>query len=156
MFIKLENGKAVNNAVTEENFRQCFSKYDGRTISVDDALSEGYGYFFYEVKRSPFFYEVVEEGPIIEKDHGEYWQTWSTREMTAEEKAIKDSDTEGNARIDRDYRLKRTVDLLNPIYWDSITEEKKQEWKDFRQALLDVPNQEGFPKYVKWPVLPVT
>ena len=115
MFIKLENGKAVNNAVTEENFRQCFSKYDGRTISVDDALSEGYGYFFYEVKRSPFFYEVVEEGPIIEKDHGEYWQTWSTREMTAEEKAIKDSDTEGNARIDRDYRLKRTVDLLNPI-----------------------------------------
>ena len=154
LFIKIENGSAVNNPVTEENFRQVFPKFSSGTISVEDALSVGYGLFFYEVKKSPFFYEVVEEGQIVEKDHGRYWQTWIYREMTDEEKAKKDADVEANVRIDRDYRLKRTVDLLNPIVWDLMTEEKKQEWKDFRQALLNVSDQEGFPQYVDWPVLP--
>jgi len=154
LFIKIENGSAINNPVTEENFRQVFPKFSSGTISVEDALSVGYGLFFYEVKKSPFFYEVVEEGQIVEKDHGRYWQTWIYREMTDEEKAKKDADVEANVRIDRDYRLKRTVDLLNPIVWDLMTEEKKQEWKDFRQALLDVSDQEGFPQYVDWPVLP--
>lgn len=30
-----------------------------------------------------------------------------------------------------------------------------QAWKDFRQALRDIPEQEGFPFNVTWPTLPV-
>lgn len=153
-FIQLVDGIPTGNAVTEENFRQCFTEFENKSITPDDALKKGFGIFYSEVKRSPFYYEVVEEGEIIEKNPNEWWQTWSYRDMTVEERAKKDADIEHNVRIDRDYRLKRTVDLLNPIYWDQISEEKKQEWIAFRKALLDVPQQAGFPRYVEWPDLP--
>lgn len=41
----------------------------------------------------------------------------------------------------RDSLLTNNVDpiVTNPLRWNDLTEEKQQEWKDYRQALLDLP-----------------
>ena len=61
-------------------------------------------------------------------------------------------------RHERYLRL-RQCDKMSPMRWNSMTEEQKQEWANYRQALLDIPQQEGFPwdgdpNKVPWPVKP--
>lgn len=59
-------------------------------------------------------------------------------------------------RMERDRRLAQEVDPIagNALRWAALTEEQRQAWADYRQALLDVPQQEGFPHNVVWPVKP--
>lgn len=61
-------------------------------------------------------------------------------------------------RLVRDTKL-RKCDKMSPMRWYGMTEEKKQEWANYRQALLDIPQQEGFPwegdmDKAPWPVEP--
>ena len=58
------------------------------------------------------------------------------------------------ARAHRDYLLKETVDSVNPMRWEALTELQKDAWRAYRQALLDVPQQEGFPNNITWPEAP--
>lgn len=58
------------------------------------------------------------------------------------------------ARHRRNKYLGMYVDSVNIIRWESLTEQKKQELKDYRQALLDIPQQSGFPTNINWPTPP--
>ena len=55
-------------------------------------------------------------------------------------------------RSSRDLLLS-VVDVVvsNPLRWASLTSDKQNEWTVYRQALLDVPQQSGFPSTVTWP-----
>tara|TARA_B100000287_G_C20531932_1_gene741240 strand:+ start:488 stop:787 length:300 start_codon:yes stop_codon:yes gene_type:complete len=44
--------------------------------------------------------------------------------------------------------------VTNPLRWDALSTDKQNEWKTYRQALLDVPAQSGFPNSVTWPTKP--
>ena len=57
-------------------------------------------------------------------------------------------------RTKRDQDLISIVDAVPVIRWYSLSVEKQQEWKDYRQYLLDVPQQDGFPQNVMWPERP--
>jgi len=57
------------------------------------------------------------------------------------------------AKKQRDGRLK-AVDKINPIWWASMPDEIQQKWIEYRQALLDVPQQPGFPVNIDWPTEP--
>lgn len=59
-------------------------------------------------------------------------------------------------RAQRDRILVTAVDPLvsNPLRWADLTAEKQQAWADYRLALLDIPQQAGFPANVIWPVKP--
>lgn len=59
-------------------------------------------------------------------------------------------------RSQRDYKLKTEVDLTvsNPLRWAEMTSEKQTEWAAYRTALLNLPEQEGFPLNVTWPTKP--
>jgi hypothetical protein len=57
-------------------------------------------------------------------------------------------------RSKRDGQLRRNIDIINGPRWSAMTPEKQSEWMSYRQALLDVPQQEGFPDNVIWPVKP--
>src|SRR5699024_8461040 len=62
---------------------------------------------------------------------------------------------EEQARWKRDgllYELDAIVS--NPLRWNEFTEAEQQELALYRQALLDVPQQPGFPEDVEWPELP--
>lgn len=60
------------------------------------------------------------------------------------------------ARADRDSRLTKEVDPIvsNPLRWASLSSETQAAWSAYRQALLDVPQQSGFPTSVTWPTKP--
>jgi hypothetical protein len=59
---------------------------------------------------------------------------------------------QAKARARRDKFLVKVVDVINPVRWEGIA--NKQDWIDYRQALLDVPQQAGFPDDVVWPIQP--
>jgi|SRR5690625_4370822 len=63
-----------------------------------------------------------------------------------------------NEVMQRKNNLLSEVDAIatNPLRWGALTEEEKQALADYRQALLDVPQQEGFPDDIDWPQKPET
>lgn len=59
------------------------------------------------------------------------------------------------ARHDRNVLLVELDNIVNnPLRWASYTEEYKAQLATYRQELLDVPDQEGFPYNVVWPQKP--
>ena len=57
-------------------------------------------------------------------------------------------------RTKRDEKLRLEVDSINAIRWESFSDSDKTLWRNYRQALLDVPQQTGFPKSINWPTKP--
>ena len=59
-------------------------------------------------------------------------------------------------RRDRDALLHNSVDKvgLNKMWVESLPKEKWLELKEYRQKLLDVPQQKDFPRKVTWPTYP--
>jgi len=53
--------------------------------------------------------------------------------------------------------LLRQLDAIatNPLRWAEYTAEQQAALATYRQALLDVPQQAGFPSEIDWPVMPV-
>jgi hypothetical protein len=64
--------------------------------------------------------------------------------------------TEDQVRAQRNSLLATTVDPLagNVLRWADLPVEQQQAWSDYRRALLGVPQQDGFPQNVIWPVAP--
>ena len=60
------------------------------------------------------------------------------------------------ARSQREEILVNEVDpvVSNALRWNDMTDAKRTEWTNYRQALLDVPEQEGFPNTITWPTKP--
>ena len=58
------------------------------------------------------------------------------------------------ARNARDRLLKKHVDKINAVRWNSYTLEQQQAWQAYRNDLLNIPQQAGFPQNVIWPQLP--
>lgn len=58
-------------------------------------------------------------------------------------------------RAERD-NLLLTVDAIagNALRWASLDASKQAEWAAYRQALLDIPQQAGFPDNITWPQEP--
>lgn len=58
-------------------------------------------------------------------------------------------------RVERNGLLTE-VDAIagNALRWATLSAEQQDAWAVYRQALLDVPQQAGFPNDVVWPVKP--
>jgi len=117
----------------------------------------------------PDFVEIPEHVPSnadIRFFH-EDWTPKSEQELLAEgliepepepepEPEEPEPTAEEQARWKRDgllYELDAIVS--NPLRWNAFTEAEQQKLADYRQALLDVPQQEGFPDVIDWPVNPL-
>ena len=61
-----------------------------------------------------------------------------------------------DVRNERDNILTTVVDPLvsNNLRWAELTSDKQAEWATYRTALLNVPQQDGFPHTVAWPTQP--
>jgi hypothetical protein len=64
--------------------------------------------------------------------------------------------TAEEARAIRDDILKEEVDPIvsNPLRWNSLSDTQQSELVAYREELLNVPQQEGFPTIIEWPVKP--
>lgn len=92
--------------------------------------------------------EVPLKPSALHRFDGTQWVAPTAEELTAE--------MARQVRANRDYILATVVDPLvsNPLRWGDLTPEQQQAWADYRRALLDVPQQAGFPANVIWPTAP--
>ena len=58
-----------------------------------------------------------------------------------------------NLRIERN-KLLKSSDKYTILDWPHATEEVKQAWLDYRQALRDLPSNTSDPENPVWPVAP--
>lgn len=65
-------------------------------------------------------------------------------------------DVPATERLARNYRnvLLGLVDKINPVWWASLSTTQQTAVSEFRSALLDVPQQSGFPSDITWPTKP--
>ena len=69
------------------------------------------------------------------------------------EEAIEEEPSEDEVVRDKRNRLLKDTDWIILRYLDQ-GDEVPLEWKEYRQALRDVPEQGGFPGSVDWPIIP--
>ena len=81
-------------------------------------------------------------------------QSWSVTEKTDAEKAAYVELVSNEIREQRNQLLVENVDKFNAVRWAVLTPEQQQQWIDYRQALLDIPEQSGFPFNIIWPNTP--
>ncbi len=73
-----------------------------------------------------------------------------------ESKAIWASKSGERVRAERDMKLATEVDPIagNALRWAALDVATQATWAAYRQALLDIPAQAGFPHNVTWPEVP--
>lgn len=97
-------------------------------------------------------------GIKLAPDHtGHIGWTWDTNENKWIEPPAAPVDINFLAtriRRRRDKLLQRYVDCYNPLRWAALSPEQQTQIADYRQALLDLPEQPGFPQNIQWPLPP--
>jgi hypothetical protein len=62
------------------------------------------------------------------------------------------------ARAERQLAFEHFVDpfVTNSLRWNSMTDAQRQTITDYRQQLLDISEQSGWPHTIEWPTPPDT
>lgn len=70
--------------------------------------------------------------------------------------AVKAQEAEAAARKQRDALLSRFDSEMyrNPLYWEALSLEQQSSRINYRQLLLDITLQPGFPDVIDWPIKP--
>jgi hypothetical protein len=122
------------------------------------------------------FFDNVKSNPAIDGMTGQSVPSWDYEKYTLAEtyrsglaaeiesnystwlQKAKDAELAAEAEKVRNYRdnLLNTCDTVycNAEKWAAMTADQQKVWTAYKQALRDVPAQEGFPYTVNWPVMP--
>ena len=84
----------------------------------------------------------------VEEINGQWYTKYSVSDIDDEAKAAKDAEQAKSVRTTRDTKLSQT----DWRFRSDLT--PTQAWKDYCQALRDVPSQAGFPWTITWPDAP--
>lgn len=117
-------------------------------VFTDEALKEIIEKFFYIVKKHWEFQDSVDSSSLT-------LASGSTNTASFDEEAYLASiEAPRNDRI-LFSRLERNALLMETDHMMfSDTPDPSQAWLDYRQALRDVPQQDGFPDNIVWPIKP--
>lgn len=153
MFIKLENDIPVGYAVTEENLQQLFPDHIFPKIyTPKDIRPLGFGiYEWTQIPQAEYPNKVVEVTPTL-GDNGIYYQTWTIQEMSQTEKQSATEKKTIEVRAERNYKL--MFSDWTQLADAPLSQEQKQAWNIYRQALRDITSQAGFPWNISWPTQP--
>ena len=72
---------------------------------------------------------------------------------TQQQWIVNQARTQAAARNLRADKLAR-IDRINPIWWADLSNDQQQQAMAYRQALLDVTDQPGWPTQIEWPAAP--
>ena len=62
--------------------------------------------------------------------------------------------TTNQVKLIRNNLLASNIDKVNPIWYASLSADQQTELQNYRQLLLDIPQQPGYPIDVVWPEKP--
>lgn len=84
------------------------------------------------------------------------WEDGVIRDATPEELAQAEKDRLESKKREIDELRNKRNQLLTATDWTQVADAPidKAAWATYRQALRDIPQQEGFPDNVVWPVAP--
>lgn len=155
MFIKIENGTPVGNAVVEDNIRALFTDRTLPSLWTPRVVAEiGFGmYEFTQIPDVPNLKKAIELTPTL-RDNGVYYQTWQVVDMTEEEKVVATEEQKNIVRAQRNFKLVSSDWTQLPDV--QLSEEQKIGWTTYRQQLRDITTQSGFPWDITWPIPPTT
>jgi hypothetical protein len=122
------------------------------------------------------FYDNIKYNPVIDGMTGKSLPSWdyekynitvnyNTNLLAQIEsdystwlKKAKNLEKEIESNKIRDYRdsLLNQCDLqhCNPEKWTAMSDDEKLSWANYKQALIDISTQDGFPYTVNWPTIP--
>ena len=118
------------------------------TLSVSNNTVPAEHYIVGDYSASTHY--VVDHNVVAKpaRPEGEYDFDYATKTWQLNQEATKNI-----VRYQRNQRLS-AVDRVNPIWYATLTTEQQTELATYRQALLDVPQQSGWPESVDWPQQP--
>lgn len=148
MYVKVTNG--VPTPYTIGQLRK-----DNPNVSFPRQISEqtlqSFGVFPFTRAAYPTYDKRTQKLEVgdIEQVNGKWVEQWNVVNRTQEEVSQQDAIQEAKIRSDRDERLAQSD-------WTQVADApvNQEAWSTYRQALRDVPAQEGFPWSVTWPTQP--
>lgn len=90
----------------------------------------------------------------VSKNDGEIGWEWDGSDWIIPVIEISRENLENKIRQRRNKFLGMYIDSMNSIRWESLSDEEKNRYRQYRQDLLDIPQQNGFPENVSFPVTP--
>ena len=158
--------RETGNVVTEQEFRTMFPN-TGFPVQLTEAIINDFGgdvvlegpqasggtVYQYSQRQGveqidgKWFTKYV-LGPVFTDTVAEDGTVTTAAEQEAAYKAMKDEEQAKNVRQSRNSMLAAT----DWRFCSDLT--PSQAWKDYRQALRDVPSQPGFPWDIQWPTQP--
>lgn len=140
MYIKLIEGQPETYSIGQ-------MKRDNPTTSFPDKPSDellaGWGVYPYTMLEPPAYDRLTQTvvRTAITEINGAWVQSWTVSDMAAEDAAR-------NVRDQRDRLLQETD-------WMALSDVTMEpSWREYRQQLRDLTDQEGFPSNVVWPTEP--
>jgi hypothetical protein len=123
-------------------------------INVGDKSNIPAGTSYVEGKYSAALYYIDRRQPVLypAKPSDNTWVAY-TWDLTTKTWSINNAQSATNARRIRDAKLV-AVDRVNPFWYNSMSESDRAEVQAYRLALLNVPEQAGFPVDIVWPIKP--
>lgn len=99
------------------------------------------------------FQQAIEGSPALED--GVWKQTWAVRDFDEAEQAMVVENGYAELRAQRDQVLRDVVDPMgSAMRWNALTNDQRDAWGVYRQALLDLPQNTPDPFNVDWPTPP--
>ena len=86
--------------------------------------------------------------PIKPQDSNQYQFDWAAKVW------VVDQDHSRVVYRQQRNNLLAAIDRVNPVRYATLTVDQQTELATYRQALLDVPQQTGFPTATSWPAKP--
>lgn len=75
-------------------------------------------------------------------------------DFATEKWVFNDEDAINKALSKRDKLLFEGPDRISPLWYDSMTNEQREAWAQYRQDLLDITQQPNYPRDIIWPIKP--
>lgn len=126
------------------------------SASTDELIQDNLtGKTYIEGEIDPNKYYISNGTPVAipEKPAGDtrsrYRFDWATKTWTVDNSAIP-----ALVRAQRNKLLRDNVDKINPIIYATLTTDQLTQLQAYRTALLNVPQQSGFPLTIEWPTKP--
>ena len=149
MYALIKDGAVVAYPYGINNLRQDNPNTSFPASMPDESLAEWGVYPVQSVLRpnSDHTKNVTESHPKL--INGKWTQSWIVADATAEEIAIRIEEMAQSIRTQRNQ-------MLSDSDWTQISDAPvdKNAWAAYRQELREVPQQDGFPHNVQWPVMP--
>jgi hypothetical protein len=120
-----------------------FAFDSNENITLDNAIDGSYD-------DQKHYIDIVTKTVInkpVQPSNDHIWQ-WESKSWI-----LDNAQSVQSARLKRNLELE-LVDRVNPVWYSSLTQEQQTELQQYRQELLDVPQQAGFPTDISWPTKP--